>query len=251
MSKIKHWSEDEYWTDALEEYLDARNEGKSKIEIDLDKLHDVILPKNGPEFKLMEAMVSVYEQEGLDGCRGATRVLLAMLWQLEQLTQDRQENPDDDYISDVIFSTCKKYRYALTKTWDESLPKLMYIGLNPSVADSKKDDPTVKKCVAYAKELGFGSILIGNLFSYISPNPENLKKADDPIGPENDKWLLRLADESDKVIAMWGNHGSYRNRCNEVCELDIELNCLEVTKKDQPYHILYLPYGLKPKRYKP
>lgn len=89
MSKIKHWSEDEYWTTALDEYLEARGNGKSELSLDLNKIHDVVSHGDGPAYKLMEAMVSVYEQEGLDGFRGAPRVLLALLWKLEQLSENK------------------------------------------------------------------------------------------------------------------------------------------------------------------
>lgn len=152
-------------------------------------------------------------------------------------------------MSDAVFSG--DYRYALKRTWDESLPNLMYIGLNPSIADATIDDPTVKKCIAYAKHLGFGRISIGNLFAYICTEPAGMKEAKDPIGPENNEWLKRLANDSKLIIAMWGNHGKFMDRDKKVIELGLELYCLKTTQKQQPHHILYLPYGLKPEKYQP
>ncbi|WP_374498169.1 DUF1643 domain-containing protein [Vogesella indigofera] len=143
-------------------------------------------------------------------------------------------------------SECRKYRYALWRTWDESKKKVMFIGLNPAAADEIDGDRTITRCISYAKQWGYGGIIVGNLFSYRTKSPEEMKKADDPIGPINDEWLLKLKKEADLVVAMWGNHGSFLNRHIEVKSLFPDLKCLRVTGVGQPHHTRGLPDGLMP-----
>ena len=91
-----YWANDPYWTDALDKYCELKGKGKKQFVIDLEKLSEVISNGDGPAFKLMDAMVSVNAMEGEDGHRGATRVLLAMLVRLEELSEakSRRSNPN-------------------------------------------------------------------------------------------------------------------------------------------------------------
>lgn len=72
--------------------------------------------------------------------------------------------------------------------------------LNPSTADDKIDDPTIRRCIGYAKKFGFGSMYVINLFAYRTPNKNILKEINDPIGPENDKIVEEIANKSDIII---------------------------------------------------
>lgn len=148
---------------------------------------------------------------------------------------------------DAVISHCGQYRYTLVRVWDERLPKVMFVGLNPSVADAERDDFTLKRCVAYARDWGYGGVLIGNLFAYRSTDPRALKNARDPIGPENDIWLKRLADESEIVVAAWGNHGTFMHRGEAVRKLVPRLHYLALTQKGEPHHPRGLPNELKPR----
>src|SRR5260221_12396788 len=85
-----HWSNDPYWTEALDKYDEVKAKGKKQFVIDLNKLVEVAYNGSGPAYKLMDAMVSVKEQEGQDGYRGAPRLLLAMLVRLEELSLQTQ-----------------------------------------------------------------------------------------------------------------------------------------------------------------
>lgn len=90
MSEIRHWSEDEYWTDALEQVHHLQEEGETQLVLDLDAISKVAFNGDGPAYKLMNAMVSVYEQEGEDGCKGAPRVMLALLIHLARISETRK-----------------------------------------------------------------------------------------------------------------------------------------------------------------
>ena len=148
--------------------------------------------------------------------------------------------------SDAYFSKDRTYRYALWRTWDESLSKILFIGLNPSTADEIKDDPTNRRCKRYAQDWGYGGYIMGNIFGYRSTNPNKLQHVEDPIGPENNFWLKKLHNEAELTIAAWGNHGKLLNRSYEITNLINNLYCLKITKEGQPSHPLYLSSNLKP-----
>ena len=109
----------------------------------------------------------------------------------------------------AYISSCKKYRYWLHRSWDEKKKSCSFIMLNPSTADDKVDDPTIRRCIGYAQKFGFGSMYVINLFAYRTPYKNVLKKASNPVGPENDKFIENIAKKSEAVIAAWGNEGRY------------------------------------------
>ena len=152
--------------------------------------------------------------------------------------------------SDAKFSKDRVYRYALWRTWDTSLPKLLFIGLNPSTADETNDDPTMRRCIRFAKDWDYGGFIMGNIFAYRSTDPKKLNEIKEPIGKRNNYWLTRLHEEANMTIAAWGNHGKYLKRGNEVVILLDKLYCLKITKEGFPSHPLYLSSKLKPIKYK-
>ena len=148
--------------------------------------------------------------------------------------------------SDAVFSPFRKHRYSLWRTWDRKLPKVLFIGLNPSTADEIQDDPTIRRCIRYARDWGYGGYIMGNIFAYRSTDPAKLRIVKDPIGKKNNYWLKKLYNEAEITIAAWGNHGNYLNRGEDVANLFKKLYCLKKTKLGQPSHPLYLPAKLKP-----
>lgn len=143
------------------------------------------------------------------------------------------------------FSPCKTYRFSLQRIWEERKPAVLFIGLNPSYANDVRDDHTIKRCISFAKQWGFGRLLVGNLFALITDKPYELKQSYTPIGDSNDSYLLRLADEAQQIILCWGNNGRYQNRDQEVLRLlknrTVKLYHLGLTKHGCPHHPLYLP----------
>jgi hypothetical protein len=140
----------------------------------------------------------------------------------------------------AVVSRCQRYRYKLTRSWDDKLPVVAFVGLNPSTADAHIDDPTVRRCVGFARDWGYGTLILVNLFALRSTDPCRLYAAAGPIGPENDRWL-RLAEESaDVVVAAWGVHGDLHGRGREVRLLFRTLMCLGRTREGHPRHPLYL-----------
>jgi len=152
-------------------------------------------------------------------------------------------------IKGAEISKCTKYRYSLWRIWDESKAYVIFIGLNPSTADAVEDDPTIRRCIKFAESWGFGGIHMMNLFAYRSPEPKKMKQAIDPIGPENDRWLQTLSEKTNTVIAAWGNHGTFKNRSQEVMKLLPNLHYLKLNSSGEPSHPLYLKADLKPIKY--
>jgi len=121
----------------------------------------------------------------------------------------------------------------------------LFIGLNPSTADEEADDPTIRRCVNYAKSLGYGGFMMVNLFAYRTTLPSNLKKVKYPVGTENDKYIVTLSKKADITVAVWGNNGNLYSRDKQVLSLVSSLMCLKVNKSGQPAHPLYLTKDLK------
>ena len=152
--------------------------------------------------------------------------------------------------SSASFSRCKKYRYTLSRTWDSKLPKIMFVGLNPSTADAEVDDPTVRRCVRFARDWGFGGLVLTNLFAFRSTDPKRLKAVADPVGPKNDLAIRKACESVDCVVVAWGVHGTLSDRDREVLAMLESPNCLGVTNSGAPRHPLYLAACTPRRRYR-
>jgi len=143
------------------------------------------------------------------------------------------------------FSPTKKYRYRLWRVWNDNKDYLTLILLNPSTADANFDDPTIRRCMGYACDWGYGGIHVINLFALRATDPSELERTYDPIGKLNDSVIKEYCGKD--IIAGWGNHGGYLDRAKHVIELlDCPIMCLKMTKAGHPQHPLYLPKKLKP-----
>ena len=150
-------------------------------------------------------------------------------------------------MADAVMSECGTYRYMLrrkSETLYSERGTALFVMLNPSTADATKDDPTIRRCRGFAKAWGCAGILVANLYAYRSTDPRNLWKAADPVGPENDAWLSRLARECGDVICAWGAHAK-PERVKAVSLMmrasGARLFCLGTTKSGAPKHPLYIP----------
>ena len=145
-----------------------------------------------------------------------------------------------------MISDCKQYRYVLRRIWDDSVPLVLFIGLNPSTADGSRDDNTTRVCINYAKRWGYGGFLLGNLFAHRSADQSVLYTVPDPVGPENDTWLKKLQSQANLVVCVWGNAGSYRGRDRSVLSFLQAPHCLTKLKSGRPGHPLYKRADLRP-----
>lgn len=144
--------------------------------------------------------------------------------------------------STANFSSCRTYRYSLTRIWDDSKPIYLFIGLNPSIADEVENDKTMERITNFVKEWGGGGFYMANLFAYVATDPDDMKGASEPIGDENDNYIKKLAKSVDKIVLCWGNHGVHLNRSAEVKKLlsQYDLYCLDQNQTGEPKHPLYI-----------
>jgi hypothetical protein len=159
-------------------------------------------------------------------------------------------------IKDAIISDCGLYRYSLTRTFNYTDPCLQIVMLNPSTADADIDDPTIRRCVNFALREKFGGICVTNLFAFRATSPQDMKRAADPVGPDNHSALeIALRDakaDGSPVLCAWGTHGEFGGRDKWFRQLaktiGTDLVHLGLTKDGHPKHPLYVksdqPFGV-------
>lgn len=166
------------------------------------------------------------------------------------ITREFQKN---DAYSTAVYSPCEKYRYSLTRTWDETDRRVMFVMLNPSTATEKQNDPTVERCERRARALGFGAFQVTNIFAWRDTDPRKMRAAPDPVGPGNDAAILGGCEWADQVIAAWGTHGAHLNRGAETERLlsraQAPIFHLGLSKHGHPKHPLYIAYAQQPQRW--
>lgn len=155
-----------------------------------------------------------------------------------------------DFQQSAEFSSCRKYRFTLWRVWGDISNYVQFIGLNPSTADETNDDATIRRCRNFAKSWGFDAMCMTNLFAFRATDPKLMKQAQNPIGDNNDQWLLKIADSANLVVAAWGNHGNFLERDKEVVLLlSRPLFCFGISKQNQPKHPVRLPKNISPTIY--
>jgi hypothetical protein len=168
----------------------------------------------------------------------------------------------------AVMSSCGKYRYLLWREWRGVAPKenwrwlgakdgaghelgepkaCLFVMLNPSTADADQDDPTIRRCVSFAKRFGFDRLEVVNLFAYRATDPKEILAMTgpgDPIGYRNQELIEKCAAEAGLVICAWGAHGSHIDHDQTVLGWlgEGEKFCLGRTKDGHPKHPLYLPH---------
>ena len=167
------------------------------------------------------------------------------------LTQGQQHN--------VCFSEDCRYRYWLESkeidVTNEDKGTCLFLMLNPSTADQDCPDNTVTKCKGFAQQWRYKTLWICNLFGYRSPDPADLKRQTNPVGPDNDQHIKAAASQADKIVLAWGDSGitalgksEFNERVREVVPLLKEAGAYEklyklcpsgrlcLTQKGQPRH---------------
>lgn len=137
------------------------------------------------------------------------------------------------------FSNDGLYRYKLWRIWDDSKPKAMVIGLNPSNANADKDDPTISILKRMLSILGYGGFYMMNCFAYITSKPELLKH--DPVADGFNNHLLTVtAGICDDIIFAYGGFKVIKKmgRDKELMEMFPTAKCFAKSKDGSPIHPL-------------
>jgi len=140
---------------------------------------------------------------------------------------------------DAGFSACGKWRYWLTRTWDESLPLCGFIGLNPSTANADESDHTLRRCIGFAKTWGYGRLVMLNLFAVVEKDSRKLRSKPALVGPQNDRNLRRYITKCSRIVVAWGNLASEATMSREKAALSMMKQpawCLELTFGGFPKH---------------
>lgn len=152
------------------------------------------------------------------------------------------------------FDLSRRYRYALTRRWAPGRA-CCFVMLNPSAADETSDDPTIRRCIGFARAWGFSALEVVNLFAWRTHQPRRLLGAPDPVGPGNDRAIRAGAARAGLIVCAWGaalqsSWAPARGRAAEVGEMlraaGAPTRCLGVTKAGHPRHPLYLALGVRP-----
>lgn len=152
------------------------------------------------------------------------------------------------------FSDCSKYRYMLTRIWDETLPTISYLLLNPSTADEMVNDPTIERCQRRAVTYGYGQMIIVNLFPFRMTDSTQLHTIENLLGDntEADSAIIQAVSISEMTVCGWGNHPLAQERARHIFNLLLsnglsnKLHALDVNNNGSPKHPLYVGYNKHP-----
>lgn len=140
-----------------------------------------------------------------------------------------------------------RHRYRLLRRWKDSLKKAVFAMLNPSIADNRRDDPTVRVCMGFADRWGCGELVVVNLFGLIATNPAELFAHPDPVGVANDSFIYEASREADILVAAWGDGGGRLCAARARAVMGIlagrDVRCLGITKSGAPRHPLRVAYS--------
>ena len=140
-------------------------------------------------------------------------------------------------IREAEFSIDKKDRYSLKREWDKSKNQILYIMLNPSMADDKNDDPTIRRLINFTKKFDYGGFLVGNIFTKITPNPKEIDRSKG-ISDKNFEELFKLINKVDQIVYAWGNSVEEPKILKEMIS---NPKCFGKNFNGTPKHPLYLP----------
>jgi len=155
-----------------------------------------------------------------------------------------------DAPSTAIYSDCENYRYSLTRIWDDTAPRVLFVMLNPSTATEVQNDPTVERCERRARTLGYGSFCVCNIFAYRATDPKVMRAQANPVGPENDAAITDAAAWANDIVCAWGTHGAHLDRGANVESIlrnqPKPLTHLGLSIAGHPKHPLYIGYKVQP-----
>ncbi len=151
----------------------------------------------------------------------------------------------------AILSPCGRYRYRLERDLGAigaMRGSVAFVMLNPSTADATTGDPTIRRCIGYARAWSYAKLIVGNAYAWRSTDPAGLWTADDPVGPENDQHLEQIARDAELVVCAWG--ANIEPERAAAVRAVIERagrtpHAIKLTKAGIPGHPLYLRGDLR------
>ena len=132
----------------------------------------------------------------------------------------------------------KNKRYSLWRIWNENLPKVLYVMLNPSLANDSKDDRTIRRLNYFTKKFGFGGFYVGNIYPQITPYPKVLYNLNLSHSKKNYFHIDSMVKKSEKTVFAWGNCKEKTVWIENLVKAPL---CFGKNKNGSPKHPLYLP----------
>jgi hypothetical protein len=135
-----------------------------------------------------------------------------------------------------------RYRYSLDRFFPaEHAESVCFVMLNPSTADATTNDPTIRRCIGFARSWGFSKLQVVNLFAFRATDPRALRTARDPVGPENGFWIRQAIRRAHTTVCAWGAWPHLTPaHTTPVLDAPGVLWCLGRTKGGAPRHPLYV-----------
>lgn len=158
----------------------------------------------------------------------------------------------------AIFSPDRRYRYALTRTWDPGRLPTVWVMLNPSTASAFREDNTIRRCIRFARDWRTGGIVVLNCLGLRSTDPSALRTHPDPVGSDNDRVITDLLEcgpvgPVGPVVCAWGVLGTLGGRDRQMLDLIRAAGhkplCLGLSRDGHPRHPLYVPAAAEPVEY--
>lgn len=150
----------------------------------------------------------------------------------------------------AVLSPCGNYRYRLERDIGMFGPVAAVIMVNPSTADAKVDDATIRRLIGFGKRLGWSKVIVGNVFAYRATDIRELARVNDPIGLDNNGHLEQILGAAEVAIVAWGTVSklppALRERWRAVSDiaasLAVPLKCFGVANDGHPRHPLMISY---------
>ncbi len=119
---------------------------------------------------------------------------------------------------------------------------MVFLMLNPSTADAEQDDPTIRRCIGFAKREGYGRLQVLNLFAGRATRPADLFAMEDPVGPANVNHIQTVVSSDQPIIVAWGAHPKAQQAYEQFRQIIRfpAMRCLGVCKAGAPRHPLYV-----------
>lgn len=147
-------------------------------------------------------------------------------------------------LATASYDPTEQWRFRLSRVWDPSGTRCVFVMLNPSTATELVLDRTVARCVRFAQLWGHGALEVVNLFAYRATRPADMRAASDPVGSGNDDAILAAVRHADLTVAAWGVHAQHQGRGEHVRTLLTDavapLHHLRLTRDGHPGHPLYV-----------
>ena len=164
-----------------------------------------------------------------------------MILNIHYLNLDMVLAINNNILRKAKFSNDKKERFSLSRQWDQSKRKILYIMFNPSIADNEKDDPTIRRLINFTIKFNYGGFFVGNIFSLITPYPNQIDTLNG-TSKKNTRELKKLINQVDKVVYAWGN---LTEEPKFLKDLVLKPRCFGKNLNGTPKHPLYLPSDSK------